>query len=248
MMDACRTCHGYAYDKWADGGHNMTYADFLLNEKHNQSEQLNDDCFRCHGMFFQGRMQDAAEPLNTEGPWELVSNSLRLRPAIPCMTCHAVHSVPAQLTTSDSAIEATPTGTAARRTADLCMFSRTERQPIPAADVPLPAVIDGSYQPKVAEDRTTRLCFQCHAPNSHLQLGSSDDRTPIGVHEGIGCAQCHRAHSQDATNSCAECHPRLSNCGLDVKTMNTSFADPNSSHNIHTVACQDYHPDQDPPP
>jgi len=45
----------------------------------------------------------------------------------------------------------------------------------------------------------------------------------------------------EARRSCAECHPRLSNCGLDVEKMDTSYAKPDSRHNVHTVACAECH-------
>jgi uncharacterized protein YlaI len=41
----------------------------------------------------------------------------------------------------------------------------------------------------------------------------------------------------EARRSCAECHPRLSNCGLDVEKMDTTYAKRESQRNIHTVAC-----------
>lgn len=85
------------------------------------------------------------------------------------------------------------------------------------------------------------LCYQCHAPLASAQAGSGDDRTPMGVHEGIRCLACHQKHSQNTRQSCAECHPRLSNCGLDVEKMDTTFANPKSVHNIHTVKCLDCH-------
>jgi hypothetical protein len=42
--------------------------------------------------------------------------------------------------------------------------------------------------------------------------------------------------------SCAGCHPRLSNCGIDVAKMDTTFRSLDSPHNIHNVSCQDCHP------
>ena len=51
------------------------------------------------------------------------------------------------------------------------------------------------------------------------QVGSGDDRTGIGVHEGLSCLACHQKHGQQTRASCANCHPRLSNCGLDVEKM-----------------------------
>jgi hypothetical protein len=61
------------------------------------------------------------------------------------------------------------------------------------------------------------------------------------VHEGLSCGACHAPHSNDASGSCANCHPQLSNCGLAVDTMETTFADPDSPNNIHFVACIDCH-------
>ena len=55
------------------------------------------------------------------------------------------------------------------------------------------------------------------------------------------CTACHDPHSNDARNSCASCHPAISNCKLDVATMNTSYADPKSKNNIHFVSCADCH-------
>ena len=54
-------------------------------------------------------------------------------------------------------------------------------------------------------------------------MGSGDDRTPVGVHEGLSCLACHLKHGQQTRASCANCHPRLSNCGLDVEKMDTTF-------------------------
>jgi hypothetical protein len=72
-------------------------------------------------------------------------------------------------------------------------------------------------------------------------VGSGDDRTAVGVHEGIGCLGCHDPHGLDARLSGANCHPILSNCGLDVATMDATFKSSASTHNIHSVACADCH-------
>ena len=95
---------------------------------------------------------------------------------------------------------------------------------------------------RISPDQRQALCYQCHAPLASAQVGSGDDRTPLGVHEGISCLGCHQKHSQNTRQSCAGCHPRLSNCGLDVEKMDTTFANLKSPHNIHTVKCIDCHP------
>ncbi len=94
---------------------------------------------------------------------------------------------------------------------------------------------------KVSPDPRQRLCEQCHAPNAFRQLGSADDRTPSGVHEGLSCLDCHRSHSNSAQASCAACHPTDSHCGLEVEKMDTTFRSVDSKHNIHFVACGDCH-------
>ena len=53
---------------------------------------------------------------------------------------------------------------------------------------------------------------------------------------------CHQKHGQHTRASCSTCHPRLSNCGLDVEKMDTTFASTKSPHNIHFVKCLDCHP------
>ncbi len=94
----------------------------------------------------------------------------------------------------------------------------------------------GSPDPRQA------LCYQCHAPLAGGLVGSGDDRTPVGVHEGLSCLACHLKHGQQTRASCANCHPRLSNCGLDVEKMDTTFLSTASGHNIHFVKCADCHP------
>ena len=95
---------------------------------------------------------------------------------------------------------------------------------------------------RIAPDARQATCYQCHAPDHTFQAGSGDDRTCVGVHEGLSCLACHTGHDQDARASCALCHPRLSNCGLDVETMDTTFKSSTSGHNIHFVKCEDCHP------
>jgi hypothetical protein len=109
-------------------------------------------------------------------------------------------------------------------------------------------MLDGARPVNLSPDSRQALCYQCHAPDFTLQARSGDDRTCIGVHEGLSCLACHSGHDQDARASCAQCHPRMSNCGLDVERMDTTFRSPASLHNIHFVKCADCHPNGVPPP
>jgi hypothetical protein len=106
----------------------------------------------------------------------------------------------------------------------------------------MPQMREGDRLVKGSPDRRQALCYQCHAPRAGMQVFSGDDRTPVGVHEGLSCLACHQKHGQTTRASCAACHPRLSNCGLDVETMDTTFKSPQSPHDIHRVACLDCHP------
>jgi hypothetical protein len=127
-------------------------------------------------------------------------------------------------------------------TPSLAFFDRRGGEPIPVPLLPLPVMRDGDRPVETSPDQRQALCYQCHAPRAGFQVFSGDDRTPTGVHEGISCLACHARHGMTTRASCAGCHPRLSNCGLDVETMDTTFKSLDSPHNIHNVACQDCHP------
>jgi hypothetical protein len=105
----------------------------------------------------------------------------------------------------------------------------------------MPAMLEGTRAVKTSPDRRQALCYQCHAPLATMQVGSGDDRTGLGVHEGISCLACHAQHGEQTRASCANCHPKMSNCGLDVEMMDTTFASTRSKHNVHWVKCQDCH-------
>jgi hypothetical protein len=123
----------------------------------------------------------------------------------------------------------------------LALFDRREQTHVAAIDLPLPAMRDNDRPVKMSPDARQALCYQCHAPLATRQVGSGDDRTGTGVHEGISCLACHQKHGEATRASCSSCHPRLSNCGLDVEKMDTSFASARSGHNIHFVKCADCH-------
>ena len=123
----------------------------------------------------------------------------------------------------------------------LAFFDRRTQRSIPIADLPVPVMLEGARRVKMSKDQRQALCYQCHAPAAGMQVGSADDRTGLGVHEGISCLACHAQHGQTTRASCATCHPKMSNCGLDVEKMDTTYASGNSKHNIHWVKCADCH-------
>lgn len=244
MADACQSCHPREFAHWSQGGHGTNYAGLFLDEKHNRTEQLNDDCLRCHGMFFEGDMADAVVPLDTKGPWRLRQPELASRPVIPCLACHELHAPgkPFAREGGRQAAGAAATNAPVARRDTIAFYVRQEKDHFAMDDLGVPAIVDQGRPVKVSHDPRQRLCTQCHTPNAFGQAGTGDDRTPTGVHEGLSCAACHKPHSNDARGSCALCHPARSSCGLDVTAMDTTYRSKASQHNVHTVKCLDCHP------
>ncbi len=247
IQERCRSCHREEWADWEAGPHGLNYAKVFLNEAHNREVQLMDDCLRCHGMYFEGSIGDLVRPTETRGPWALVRSQMGKRPAIPCLACHEVHRPGEPLGALAKADP--PKGSAAEEIhrPSLAFFDRRSQMHIPTGRLPLPAMLEGERAVKVSPDPRQGICYQCHAPKAGFQVCSGDDRTPIGVHEGIGCLACHAPHGETTRASCASCHPRLSNCGLPVETMDTTFKSRDSKRDIHFVKCADCHPGGPPP-
>jgi hypothetical protein len=122
-----------------------------------------------------------------------------------------------------------------------------------AATLGIPQLHDGARIVTVSQDPRQALCYQCHAPREPEtgsiaatnawgpQVGSGDDRTPMGVHEGISCVSCHDGHNENTRASCKTCHPQMSNYGIDMEKMDTTYSSATSAHNIHWVKCTDCH-------
>lgn len=249
-MDRCTKCHQEEYKKWISGGHSANYSDIFLNEEHNSMEQLYWDCFRCHGMFFEGTIYDLIKPVSNKGPWEIIDPGKKDDPVIPCLSCHEIHSENEIRKTPDSmsdpkSIFYDRKSLAESEFSKAGLYIRADKIFLRADHLPEPEIIDGTRNVETSENHLQRICIQCHAPNYQHQAGSQDDRTPSGVHEGLACMACHETHSNDATNSCKRCHPVINNCGLDHTIMNTSYFDKNSTNNIHHVKCIDCHVEND---
>lgn len=236
----CAKCHHQEYADWSAGPHGASYAKIFLDQDHNRSTLLMDDCLRCHSMHFQGSIRDLVTPVNTRGPWTLVNPQLAQQPAIPCLTCHQMHRHGTPLARPVSKADAANAEQEISRPS-LALFDRREQDYVAVARLPLPQMYDSERLVKISPDQRQALCYQCHAPSSTAQVESGDDRTPTGVHEGLSCFACHEKHGQKTRASCTTCHPQLSNCGLDVEKMDTTFKSLKSPHNIHTVKCADCH-------
>lgn len=241
VMNNCTRCHKTEQARWLSGGHSARYKDIFLNEKHNKTEQLNFDCLRCHGMFSDLNIGELIGPLNTSGPWKIKINSMESNPVIPCLACHQIHLLGSTHQNPDYSNPQNASYNRITHNPVVSFYNRHDKTHIPAENLPLLEVWDCNRPVNVSSDPIMRNCIQCHAPNGKHEAGTSDDRTPRGVHEGFSCTACHDPHSNDARQSCAKCHPAVSHCKLDVTTMNTSYKDRQSPHNIHWVSCTDCH-------
>jgi len=241
LVERCSSCHRQERADWESGPHGAPYAAFFINPEHNRSQQLMDDCLRCHAMHFEGGIRDLVAPLDRTGPWTFVKDEYASLPALPCLTCHSVHRKGEPFAPrSDRGLVAGPAQEIARPS--LALYDRRALEPVGLDRLPLPAMKEGDRLVKSSPDRRQALCYQCHAPRAGNQVFSGDDRTPVGVHEGLSCLACHEKHGLKTRASCAGCHPRLSNCGIDVEKMDTTFKSTESLHNVHRVACLDCHP------
>ena len=243
-MMRCKNCHENEYSNWLASGHSATYSDIFLDEKHNTTEQLNYDCLRCHGMFYEGTTDDLVEPISIEGPWNIKDKSHKNLATIPCLTCHKIHSPGTPAVRPDYANPNHIFYGRGMQNNSIGLYNRHEKMHFDLANLPTPTILNGIDTVQAPTDPVYRLCIQCHAPSVWHQIGSSDDRTPTGVHEGLSCRACHEPHSNYQRNSCDKCHSEKSkNCKLDVRTMNTTYISPESENDIHRVACKDCHDD-----
>ena len=241
LVERCAACHRQEYADWRGGPHGRSYAAIFTDAKHNANQQLMDDCLRCHGMHFEGGIRDLVTPLDRNGPWRFVRDEYADMASVPCLSCHAVHRAGEPLAPRAARTPvAGPVQEIARPS--LALYDRRALEHIGLDRLPLPAMKDGERPVAASPDRRQALCYQCHAPRAERQVFSGDDRTPVGVHEGLSCLACHAKHGQTTRASCAGCHPRLSNCGIDVATMDTTFKSVDSLHDVHRVACADCHP------
>ena len=241
LVERCAACHRQEHADWQSGPHGTPYAAIFINPEHNSAQQLMDDCLRCHAMHFEGGIRDLVTPLDRKGPWTFVTEEYAGLPAVPCLACHLVHRTGQPFAVrSARAVLTGPEQEIARPS--LALYDRRALEHVGLERLPLPAMQDAGRAVVMSPDRRQALCYQCHAPRAGNQVFSGDDRTPVGVHEGLSCLACHAKHGQTTRASCSGCHPRLSNCGQDVEKMDTTFKSTESRNDIHRVACLDCHP------
>ncbi len=224
VSERCITCHRSEHTGWLKGGHGTTYKDIFLDQEHNKMEKPYADCFRCHGMFYDGTLSDLMELKGTPEEYRIKDKKQEEVSAIPCLACHQMH------TEADNGPKTS-------------LYIRSEKNYLRTDYLSKIDMYEKGRNVLTPDDPNSRLCIQCHSPNAWHEAGSEDDRTTTGVHEGLSCMACHQPHTNDTRNSCDDCHPALSNCGIDVKAMNTTYLSLESKNNIHHISCVSCHDD-----
>ena len=199
ISERCASCHKSEAEKWASGKHSTLYKNIFEDVSYNSKEKPYADCFRCHGMFYDG---DINTLMGFEGDcshWKIKDRAQADIPAIPCLACHKIHSP------ADSAKKWGP-GSGLSNPPKTSFYSRAERKHFRTDNLTPIEMYLGSKKLETSKDPNNTLCIQCHSPNWERQARSCDDRTPTGEHKGFSCIVCHDPHSNSAADSCARCH------------------------------------------
>ncbi len=86
----CKACHTEEHKRWANTLHAAPASAVLLNEEHNTSELLVDDCIGCHSPFQATKFHigDFVQPVDQKGPWKIVEANAAKWEMIKCEVCH----------------------------------------------------------------------------------------------------------------------------------------------------------------
>ena len=210
VNERCFICHQSEYTGWLTSGHAVNYREIFMDSAHNAKEKPYWDCLRCHGMFYDGNIHDLMElESSSSTQWKIRNKKQETLPTIPCLACHQMHtenSVSQRYVRFNDSLR-----TNIIRNPRTALYLRADRFFMRADKLPMPKMYHGDTEIVYASDSNTRLCMQCHAPNSKHQVGSEDDCTVIGFHQGISCIACHRPHSGETRESCIQCHTSLTN-------------------------------------
>lgn len=249
---ACQACHPREWNEWSRSGHAMTLSAQLLNSGHNSSEQLDQTCVKCHSPELGTvPIGNIVQPLNTNGPWQLVGQfaSLGDTPSISCLACHQAHPAksPGLLPGMDFADESTfYRSVPAPQVSNLYIYDAFAQKHIDPQ--PIAPVMNGDQAIPVNDTRANRVCYTCHAteraesnlfepntpPSGDNSVSTGDDRTLMGVHQGLQCVDCHMpggSHTFNPMSSCSQCHGQGGAAAplANVTSVRTSYTDPSLS-------------------
>lgn len=226
LSNRCAVCHQAEHAGWLASGHAVNYQEIFMDSAHNAIEKPYWDCFRCHGMFYEGNIYDLMLLEGTHREWHIRDKKQALRPAVPCLACHQIH-------TNNPVSEryvSTDTARFAAKHPRTALFVRADKRYLRSDQLTKVTMTEGDQTIESSGDPNHLLCLQCHAPDYNHHVGSEDDRTPMGVHKGISCIACHKPHSGNTRTSCFECH-----AALTQTEVNAVFADPHKYKKQSTI-------------
>jgi hypothetical protein len=194
MLDAvrrCAVCHQAEHAGWQASGHAVTYREIFMDSVHNRAEKPYADCFRCHGMFYEGDLHSLLSLEGSPDNWRLYDERQANRPAITCLSCHKIH------TPNPVSHRKAPSRTAdlSARAPSTALYMRAEKMYLRTDHLTPVTILAGDSAVQTPSDPATLLCMQCHAPDTQHRAGSGDDRTTLGEHAGKSCLNCHSSHS-----------------------------------------------------
>ncbi|MGV8094936.1 MAG: hypothetical protein AB2L24_24040 [Mangrovibacterium sp.] len=224
LSERCIACHQAEHAGWLAGGHAVNYREIFMDSVHNAMEKPYWDCFRCHGMFYDGNIHSLMSLEGEAQEWTIRDEEQEMRPAVPCLACHQVHTENPVSKRYVSSMDTVKSSSHHPRTA---LYMRADKIYLRSDHLTQVTMTDGGRVVNSATDDNTLLCMQCHAPDYLRHAGSEDDRTPTGVHGGISCIACHKPHSNDTRESCVRCHPSLTNEQVDAV-----YADPHGYNGL----------------
>jgi len=213
VNERCIACHRAEYAGWLRSGHAINYKEIYMDSAHNAMEKPHWDCLRCHGMYYDGNINDLMALDGDHTQWKIRDEKQETRAAIPCLSCHQMHTenpVSERYVSLNDSVRIVN-----ERNPMTALYIRAEKMHLRSDMLPKVRMFDGDKEITVPSDPNSMLCMQCHAPDFKHQAGSEDDRTVTGVHEGISCIACHQPHSGETKASCAQCHPSLSQEQID---------------------------------
>ena len=192
----CAGCHQAEQANWQAGAHSVTYKDIFMNVEHNKEEKPYWDCLRCHGMHYDGNINDLMAMNGDVEDWHIKRKEQAERSAISCLACHRVHAEQDRKKAFAALnVDERDSLSYKQEHPATALYMRSEKRHI-ASDKLYPVTIyDKDSVVRVSDDPNTRLCMQCHAPNYRKEAGTSDDKTPTGQYEGMSCTDCHNPHS-----------------------------------------------------
>lgn len=212
IAERCAQCHQAEHASWRSGAHSTTYKDIFMDMEHNKMEKLYWDCFRCHGMHYDGNIHDLMSLEGDAESWHIKNKKQADRPSMTCLACHQMHNgdqekkVPYNSLSKDSR-DALMQKTARPTTA---LYMRAEKRHLPSDKIYRATIHHNDSLVRISDEPNTWLCMQCHAPNSRREACTEDDKTPMGIYEGMSCLDCHNPHSNELKNNYRNVHTKLS--------------------------------------